>query len=152
MNGTVVTDGSDFHVTFSGQGDPGTKELTAGQYVLTVWAANGDDRYTVAQYAITVTADLAVGEPTQSHAQRMLAIVESAIVARVSGNADGGIDSYSIDGVSVGKIPLEQLERLRAKYANEVYQQNNRDAPIGSVKFAFTPAGDAIGVSARRYG
>lgn len=150
MNGAVVTEGSDFHVTFKGQSASGTKTLAAGQYELTVWATNGEDRYTVAKHALSVLADLAVGEPAQSHAQRMLSIIEAAIQARVSGNADGGIENYAIDGLSVSKIPIEQLEKLRAKYANEVIQAQQADAPFGSVKFYFTKAGTPADM-VRRY-
>lgn len=147
MNGTVATEGSSFRVTFPGQSSEGTKKLPAGQYILAVWATSGDDRYTVATYPITVTADLAVGTPTQSHATQMLALIETELRNRVNGQKS--IETYTVDGVSIGKITTEQLERMRARYANEVAMQNNGGA-FGSVKVAFAPTGHAVGV-VRRY-
>lgn len=143
MSGTVVTEGADFHVTFSGQSATGTKTLAPGQYTLTVWATNGNDRYAVYQASLTVTPNLAIGQPAQSHAQRMLTLVETAIYNRVNGNTDGGIESYAIDGMTVNKLSVPQLEQLRAKYATEVSREQNNGA-FGTVQFAFTPAGNAV--------
>lgn len=148
MDGTVTTENADFRVRFAGVG--GTSALTAGQYILTVWGTSGSDRYTVAQYRLTVEANLATGTPAQSHAQKMLALLETAIYNRVNGNTDGGIESYSIDGTSVAKMSMAELQRMRAKYAQEVAREQNPDAPFGSVKFAFTPAGNAVDLR-RRY-
>lgn len=142
MDGTVTTDGSDYHVVFSGQSVGGTKSLTAGQYLLTVWATSGNDRYTVGQWALTITPDLSTGTPALRHAQKTLVAIETAIYARVSG---GEIEEYAIDGTSVRKMSIDELERLRARYAAEVARLQNADSPIGSVKFAFTPAGQAVG-------
>lgn len=140
MNATsVATEGADYHVTFEGQSASGTKTLSPGQYLLTVWASDGNNRKTIAQYSLTITENLAVGTPAQSHAVQMLGLIETELRNRVNGHRS--IESYTVDGVNITKIPTEQLERMRAKYANEVFQQQNRDAPIGSVKFAFTPTG-----------
>lgn len=140
MNGTVATDGADFRVTFAGQSAAGTKNLAAGQYTLTVWATSGDDRYTVAQYPVTVEANLAVGTPAQRHALIVLPKIEAAIAARLAG---GEIESYSVDGVNIAKVSLEVLERMRSKYSAEVAAMNGVGA-FGSVKFAFSPTGSPM--------
>ena len=143
---SCAAEGADFHIKFQGTASAptvadGTSSLPAGQYTLTVWASNGNDRVTVAQWPVTMTADLATGEPALAHAIKMLDIVESAIIARVSGNNDGGIDQYTIDGTSVVKIPIEQLERLRNKYSAEVAALQNGASPIRRINFAMAPAG-----------
>lgn len=141
MAGTVETVGSDFRITFSGQGSPGTKDLTAGNYQLTVWATNGTDRYTVARFTLQVVADLATGTPALAHAQKMLALVETAIEARIQGNGDGGIEEYEIAGRRVVKLSMADLQKFRTKYAAEVARLQNPDRPYARVKAVFTPAG-----------
>ena len=149
---SCATEGGDFHVFFAGQADDrGTKNLAAGQYQLTVWATDATRRKTIAQFPMTITADLSVGEPAQSHAATMLRLIERAIQARVSGNNDGGLESYAIDGVAATKVPLEQLESLRNKYAAEIAQQQDPNGGIGRVKFGFTPTG-GIPDLRRRFG
>lgn len=152
MNATsCATEGTDFHPKFSGQSSPGTKDLTAGQFDLTVWATiTGNDRYTVYQAQLTVDPDLSTGTPAQVHARKMLTLLETAIYNRVNGNSDGGIENYAIGGISIAKATLEQLERMRAKYAREVARLQNPDKQIGSVKFAMTPAGNPVNLK-RRY-
>lgn len=147
--GTVTTEGSDFRVKFSGQATGGTKELEPGQYTLVVYATQGTDRKVIAQHALTIQADPATtADPVESHAVKMLRIVTAAIEARLSGNDDGGIEAYSIDGTAITKVPLERLEQLRAKYRAEVSQEQNGGA-FGSVKFAFTPAGAPVDMRSR---
>lgn len=146
---SVVTENSDYHIKFSGQSTPGTKTLTTGQYSLMVWATSGTDRKTIAQYPITVTADLSAGTPAQQHALKMLPIIEAAIEARISGNADGGLESYAVEGTSVTKLPMAELQKLRARYAGEVARMQNPNAPIGSVKFYFAQSGSITDVRRR---
>lgn len=153
---SVAVEGLDYHVKFSGQaagttGTYKTAQLCAGQYMLTVWATNGTDRYTVLQRPLTVTPDLSTAAPQQRHAVEMLPIIERAIKARVSGNDDGGLEQYTIDSTSVTKIPMSELQRLRARYTSEVAAIQNPGSPIPQVKFAFTPAGAPFDLR-RRFG
>jgi hypothetical protein len=148
---SVATEGSDFHVKFEGQSAGGTKALAAGQYVLTVWATSGNDRKTIAQFPLTVAVDLSTGTPAQPHAIEMLPIIEAAIKARITGNPDGGLAAYTIDGTSVTKIPLDELKRLRKQYAAEVAAIQNPNGQFGRVKFAMTSAGGIVDVR-RRFG
>lgn len=140
MSGTVTTEGSDYHVVFSGQSSTGTKLLTAGQYLLTVWATLSNDRYTVYSQPLTINPDLSVGTPALRHAQKMLVSIETALYARVTG---GEIEEYSIDGTSVRKMSIDQLERLRSRYSAEVARLQNPGQGIGSVKFSLGPATSA---------
>ncbi len=148
---SVVLEGTDFHVKFSGQSTPGTKTLTPGQYALTVWASSAPDRVTLAQYPLTISADLSTGTPVQQHAMVMLPIIEAAIQARLSGNTDGGLESYTIDGTSVMKMPMPELRALRRSYAAEVAQLQNPNGQIKRVNVTFAPTG-AIQDVRRRFG
>lgn len=142
MDATSVTEENGaLRVKFSGQAATGTEDLTAGQYTLTVWMTSSDDRYTVYQRGITVKPDLSTGTPAQSHAQKTLALLETAIYNRLNGNSDGGIESYSVDGFAVSKLSMADLQRLRNKYAAEVQTEQNGAAPIGRVKAVFTQPG-----------
>jgi hypothetical protein len=150
MAGTVTTEDGDFRVRFPGQatgtsGTYKTAQLNAGQYVITVWATNGDDRKTILQTPITVTPDLSTGTTsTEPHCVKMLRIIEAALEARIGGNSDGGIEGYQIDGTAITKIATDELKRLRNKYAAEVQILNNPNGQIGRVKFAMTPTGGIV--------
>jgi hypothetical protein len=147
---SCVTEGSDFHVKFQGLGTTGTSALVAGQYTLGVWATNENDRATVALYPLTITANIASGTPTQQHALVMLPIIEAAIQARITGNKDGGLESYTVDGTQVMKLPMEQLQKLRRQYAAEVASLQGTGG-IRKLPFAFTPAGGITGMRGRHF-
>lgn len=147
---TCVMESGSLNVYFKGQGTTSTKTLTAGHYLLSVWVSSSFDRKTVAQYPITIAADLSTGTPSQPFPVRMLAAIESAIEARVSGNSDGGIESYAIDGVQVNKLSMADLEKKRKQYAAEVARLNN-DGSIPRLKVAFNHAG-AVPDLRRRFG
>lgn len=138
---SVATENTDFHVYFKGIG--GTDALTPGQYSLIIAATNGNDRYTVGQYRLSLLKNLlAAGATTdQSHAATMLGLIETAIQNRISGNSDGGIDEYELEGTRVKKIPMLELQRLHVKYSAIVAREQNPNAPMSRVKIAFTPSG-----------
>jgi len=52
-----------------------------------------------------------------SHAENVLALVEAAIEARLTG---GAVVSSSVDGVSLARATLTELYELRRKYIAEV--------------------------------
>lgn len=58
----------------------------------------------------------------QTHAEKMLAIIESEITARLTGSGSGH-DSYQIEGRAIKKIDFDKLIGLRAKYAAMVNQE-----------------------------
>jgi hypothetical protein len=63
-----------------------------------------------------------------SHAQTCLSMVEAAIEGRLP----RGLESYTIDGQEIAKIPLPELYKLRQKYQAEVYLEKQKlDAQFG---------------------
>ena len=145
---TCTVEGSDVHV-FVASGD--TEDLIASQYALTVWLTSGARRRTLAQFPITVTPDLTADSPAQPFCVRMLALIEAAIEARASGNSDGGIEEYTIDGTSVRKTSDADLERKRNKYAAEVARLNNPNGQLPRINFGFSQAGGPMDLR-RRFG
>lgn len=145
MAATVTTEDGDYRVRFPGQatgtsGTYKTAQLIPGQYTLSVFATSGDDRKTVITQAITIAPDPANSTTAEPDPVEKLRIINAAIKARLSGNSDGGLEGYVIDGTQATKVPLETLEKLRNKYSAEVAALNN-GGQIPRVKFAFTPAG-----------
>jgi hypothetical protein len=142
---SCAVEGGDFHVRFAGQAANGTKELEPGQYTLTVFvtSADGADRFRIKEHRLTVLPDAAKVDDGRSFAARMLTIIEAAIEARVLGNADGGIEAYVIDGVSITKVSEQRLQQLRTKYANEVANEQN-GGTIPSIPFTFAKPDNAV--------
>lgn len=135
---SCAAEGSDFHVYFVG--NAGTSKLPSGHYQLTVWASDGTGRrVTLEQITVSLAPDLSAGFADQPRAFRTLAAIEAAIDARVTGQQV--IEEYTVDGTATRKASLEELERLRNKYAAEVSAIINARRPIGSVEFAFGPSG-----------
>lgn len=69
----------------------------------------------------------------------MLALIEARLEGRVASGAD--MDSYTIAGRSVGKIPFAELMHWRGVYAYRVSRERNRGK--GGLQFshgAFTNA------------
>jgi hypothetical protein len=140
---SCVLEGGSFHIKFEGQGAGGTKELEPGQYTLAVFATSSNDRKTIAVHRLTVLPNTALVDDGRTFEAQMLDVINVAIMARVSGNNDGGIAAYAIDGVSITKIPLEELERLRTKYSNAVANQQSGGV-IPTVPFVFCKTGGGV--------
>ncbi len=137
---SCATEGTDFHVIFAAaQTD---QKLVEGHYALTIWAKTGEGasarRATLAQFRISIQPDLSTGAPEAPHAVQALAAIEKALRCRYKGDVP---EEYIVDGVSVKKMTIEDLEKKRNKYAAEVSQLNNPNGSIGRIPFAFSYAG-----------
>ena len=55
----------------------------------------------------------------RTHARRVLDLIEAALEGRIP----NGMESYTIGGRSINKIPLNQLRELYEKYAQDVRQE-----------------------------
>lgn len=149
---SVAVEGSSLRIKFAGQATGGTKSLLAGRHTISVWMTNASDRHTIAQHAIDLVANPAVGTPELAHAEKMLALCETAIENRLSANADGGIEEYDIEGTQVRKFAIRELYALRSKYAAEVRRLRQPDAAYPKVVIGFTKAGAMPNHVVRRYG
>jgi hypothetical protein len=98
-----------------GLGVPGAFE--DGAWAARVVAAADGARQTVARGGFELLPDpLASDADRRSDAERILAAIEARIEGRISKDAD----SYSIEGRSISRMPMEQLLRLRGIYQREV--------------------------------
>lgn len=106
--GYVTVVGAVYQITIAATA---TAALPAGVYTVTAVYTKGAERYSRALGRLVVLANpatLAPGE-TQSWAEQTLAVVE----ARIAGRVDDDIVNYSIQGRSVGLIPMEELFAMR---------------------------------------
>lgn len=116
----AIAIGEEFETTIT---PTASSSLTAGTYFYQAYARLGGGRITLGSGQITVLANLesALGSYDGSTmAQKMLAAVEGAIAARLSG---GAVDSYEIKGRRLDRTPLPDLVALRSQLKIEVYRE-----------------------------
>lgn len=107
--------GTGFVVTLSATA---TAELPSGTYQWEERVTDGSAVYVAASGTVSVHRNIALAgdKDMQSHAERTLAIIEAALEGRLP----DGMESYTIAGRAVTKIPLTELVELRARYRSEV--------------------------------
>ena len=85
---------------------------------------------------------MADSSDSTTHAQRMLLLIESALEGRIP----LGLETYTIEGQSIGKMPISQLASLRQKYRQERQLEieaaaaANGTRPRRRIGFKFVPA------------
>lgn len=120
INLDAIATGDEFETTIT-PAQSGT--LVAGSYFFQAYTRYGDNRITIGSGQITVLANLgALADPYDGSttAQKMLAAVEEAIQARLSG---GAVDSYEIKGRQLNRTPLPDLVKLRDQLKIEVARE-----------------------------
>ena len=93
--------------------------LAAGTYTLVGWMEKTLERITVSETSIQILANLvdaAAATDTRSHARKTLALLETAIESY----AVRPVEQISIAGRTWTRPSLEQLLRLRSRYAKLV--------------------------------
>lgn len=102
-----------------------TASLTAGVYKWQAYVTKASERFVVASGVTTVQPNLAVAPAgsQESPNEKMLA----AIQAVLQGRALDGIESYSIAGRAVNKIPVAELLKLETHYLQKVHAERNPD-------------------------
>lgn len=136
--GPTVVDGTKLTIT------PGTDDWTvtipgsvtalwiAGTYAWTAFVTLAGARRVVDEGVITVRANAAtVSAPVISHAAQMVDLLEAEIQARITGTG-GAHDSYAINGRSIGKMKMAELEQLRDRYRLELWRERNQNAAAPS--------------------
>jgi hypothetical protein len=128
----ATADGTDFLVILSATATAG---LAAGTYRWTERVSKAGEVYTAASGTVDVTLDMGAagaGEG-QTHAERTLALIEAAIEGRIP----QGMESYTVGGRQVQKIPLVELSKLRGIYAARVWRQKNPGQLTPGLKVVF---------------
>lgn len=109
--------------------------LPPGNYRYVERATKDGETYQVGIGQIMVTPDLAqaTAGSALTMAEKNLAAIDAVLQNRITKD----VESYSIAGRSVVKIPLAELTRLRGVWAGIVYQQRNPGTLGPSVNVQF---------------
>ena len=98
-----------------------TAAYASGIYDFIGWVIKGTEKYEVFNSMIEVLpnpTNTSAYDP-RTHARRVLDLIEAAMEGRIP----NGMESYTIGGRSINKIPLNQLRELYEKYAQDVRQE-----------------------------
>ena len=95
-----------------------------GDYAWVLYATKSGERWPLRSGAVTVAPDLSTGTPyeTRSHVKKTL----DALEALIEGRSVDGVESYSIRGRSLSRMPIAELVTWRDKY--RAYYQAELDA------------------------
>ena len=122
---TFQTSGDDLNHWLVSEATTDTDDLSPGDYRLIGRMVGSGDysgrEETVHESVLVVVQDPRTASPGdfQSHEERTLAVVEAAIEGRLTKD----MESYSIAGRSIQKIPVRELIGMRAKYRAAVQTQ-----------------------------
>ena len=125
VTATVV--GSEYSVTIPSSGTGGSNTIEPGMYTLAGYVegsgAFAGQRYQVHRSVVRVTPDVGAAQPgeLQSKAERNLAAIDAVIEGRITSD----VESYTIAGRQVTKIPIGDLMKLRSRFAAQVRRQRN---------------------------
>lgn len=103
-----------------------TALLAAGGYKWQARVTDGSLTYTAEDGVLTIEPDPeeAVAGAFQSHAERMVGLLEQEIEARVPGTGAAHVD-YMIGGRQIRKFTLDELKGMLGRYRSEVRRQQH---------------------------
>lgn len=95
-----------------------TAPLAPGRYAWTLFSVRTSDsaRRTVCAGVLEVKPDPATAADTRSKARRLLDAIDSVLEGRITKD----VESYSIEGRALTRIPFEALRNTRARLLREV--------------------------------
>lgn len=116
----IEADGNDFVLTLSAS----DTAITAGTYRWTARATLDGETYQADAGVITIRPNLATATAgqIQTHAEKMVALIEATIEARAAGSP---IKSYTIHSRSVEYYTDEELRRELAHYKWQVWREQH---------------------------
>lgn len=97
-----------------------------GEYSFKLVAILGDDKWEIRSGKITVLPDFiasTTGKDTRSHNKIMLENIQ----ATLRRGSVKGEKSYSINGKSVERFTLEELEKMESKYKQKVFEEEQAE-------------------------
>ena len=130
---TAHANGTDFSVTVPATA---TDDLPSGTYKWAAYVTKAGERHEVDNDVVTVRPNLAVTPVggSQTHAEKTLAVIEAALEGRLTSD----VQTYTILGRSVEKIPVTELRQLRSQYAAEVWRERHPGQLTIPVEVTFT--------------
>ena len=122
INQAALAEGDAHVVTFAASA---TAALAAGRYRLEGYVAKDGERYRVFAGSLKVEPDLTASGSidARSHAEKVLDAIEAVLEARATKDQS----SYTIEGRTLSRTPIEDLLRLRDVYRNEVNRERALD-------------------------
>lgn len=126
---------SDSSGTYTFTLTPGQTALIPGRYAWNEVATKGSDRYVAASGVVSITPNLAVvgANDMQSKEERWLAMVEAVLDNRMSAD----VQSYTIAGRQLVRMPVKELMSMRASLAATVELQKFPGRIVREVKVSF---------------
>ena len=114
-----------------------TAEYTPGRYRLIGYASKDGERHQVYRGAVVVHPDEATAAPERSHAERMVRLLEDAML----GVAESGIVEYTVAGRGVKKLTLAEARTELAFWKREAERDGAgpERGPFRRVEVSFAP-------------
>ncbi len=137
---SAAADGDSYLVTVAAAT---TAAYASGIYDFIGWVIKGTEKYEVFNSMIEVLpnpTNTSAYDP-RSHARRVMELLEAAMEGRVP----NGMESFSIGGRSINKIPLSQLRELWEKYKQDVVMEEQAERLVNGRR-----SGKNIGVRFNR--
>jgi len=133
---TVTAYGADFLVTFPATV---TAAAGAGDFRIAVMATKATARHTIRTGTVRLNVNPGTVTTTGGleHCQRTLTLIETALEGRLTTD----MESYSIGGRSITKIPVVELIKLQGIYRAKVRNLQNAGKPRPSMLVQFSPPG-----------
>jgi len=115
-----------------------TAIIAAGGYTWQARVTDASETYTAEDGVLTVEPDpeTATAGAFQSHAERMVAVIESELEARITGTGSAHED-YMIAGRQIRKIPVGELKTMLGRYRSEVRRERHPAQLIRNVQTRF---------------
>lgn len=141
----VSTSGIGFSVSVA-KADTGVLIAGAYQWQSFVDKVATGEHYTVEQGVFTIVQSLSSVSDSSavSHVERMIIKLDAEIEARMTGTGSSH-ESYSINGRSIMKIPMKELQSMAGMYRARLYRLRNQGALGPSVLAVMTNPDGAIG-------
>lgn len=99
------------------------------------WVEKGAEKWTVYDDYCRVQPNLrtATADQLKTKAAKTLEAIEAALEGRITAD----LESYQVNGRAVTKIPIKELQELRAAYTTIVWREQNRGASFPSHEIRF---------------
>lgn len=99
-----------------------TADSEAGIYTVAAAADLSGERSTIEVGTITLLEP--IGRPTrETHARKMVSMLEAHLEGRIADEEGRGLESYTIGGVPISKIPLTTAREMLVSYREEVERE-----------------------------
>lgn len=113
-----------------------TADLKPGLYRWRAYVSKATDRFSIDDGRLIVEADLAQEVTTESHAEKMIALLQTAIEEKVT----LGTTNIEINGRQAQLIPTIELRQLLGHYRSELRRSRHPDKLGGRVEVHFGPS------------